>query len=130
MSLKFISNKVCPFAHRVWITLLETPGLEFEFKVRVNREKFYQLAHDSRRHINSFASLLLEIIVVAQETSLSQKPAWFTEIYRQAVGADSDADGAVRVCCFILAIDFFEFTHCLKFHSSHFHHKLIEAWFE
>jgi hypothetical protein len=31
-TLKFISNKVCPFAHRVWITLLET-GCEFEFKV-------------------------------------------------------------------------------------------------
>jgi glutathione S-transferase len=63
MSILFYSNPICPFAHRVWLALLET-GTAHEFK------------HVALDHI----------------------PAWYTPIYKSALGADpSNDEGAVPV---------------------------------
>eukprot|EP01137_Pigoraptor_chileana_P013356 Opistho-2@66772 len=61
-SLTFVTNPICPFAHRVWLTLEEI-GLKYETK----------------------------------ETPLTDKPAWFTEIYGKALGSDPTSDGKVPV---------------------------------
>jgi hypothetical protein len=52
---------------------------------------------DTWRELRSDASCGVRVCRYEfKEASLSNKPAWFTEIYRQAVGAE-DHDGAVPV---------------------------------
>lgn len=63
-NITFITNRICPFAHRVWL-VLEELRIPYELK----------------------------------ETSISPgtKPAWFTETYRAALGADPASDGKVPI---------------------------------
>jgi glutathione S-transferase len=61
--MKFYSNKICPFAHRVYLTLA-VKGISYEF------------IHCELK---------------------PPKPQFFTDKYREALGADPKSDGKVPI---------------------------------